>query len=157
MKNPVYTARARVTGGRDKGRGWTPGGELDVQLRLPQELGGDGDGANPEQLFAIGYAGCFEAAMTVAAQRVGIPVKQVTDVAIDATVMLVVSEDRAFKLRVELDVELPSIADPAKAAELVHATHGICPYSKAIRGNVEVATSVNGVALAREPELTMVG
>ena len=150
MKNPVYTARARVTGGRSNGRGRTPGGEVDLQLRLPQELGGDGDGGNPEQLFAIGYAGCFEAAMTVAAQRVGIPVDQVTDVAIDATVMLIAREDRTFKLGVELDVELPSIADRAKAVELVHATHRLCPYSNAIRGNVDVATSVNGLALEKE-------
>jgi osmotically inducible protein OsmC len=150
MKNPVYTARARVTGGRDNGRGRTPGGEVDLQLRLPRELGGDGDGANPEQLFAIGFAGCFEAAMTFAARRVGIPVEQVTDVAIDATVMLIAREDRTFKLGVELDVELPSISDPAKAVEVAHATHGICPYSNAVRGNVEVATRVNGVALEGE-------
>jgi lipoyl-dependent peroxiredoxin len=145
MNNPVYTAEARVEGGRDKGRGRTTGGEVDLRLRLPKELGGNGDGANPEQLFAIGYAGCFEAAMTVAAKQVGIPVRQVKDVAIDAKVMLLACEDGSWKLGAELDIELPSVADPAKAAELVHATHGICPYSSAIRGNVDVATTVNGV------------
>jgi lipoyl-dependent peroxiredoxin len=154
MKKPVYTAEARVTGGRDKGRGRTPGGELDVALRLPKELGGPGDGANPEQLFAIGYAGCFEAAMTVAAKRAGLSVADIADVAIDAKVTLLAGEDGRFELGVELDVELPSIADPAKAAEVVRATHGICPYSRAIHGNVDVAITVNGLAL--EPEMAHV-
>ena len=93
--------------------------------------------------------------MTVAAQRAGIPVEQVTDVAIDATVMLIATEERKFKLGVELDVELPSIADPAEAVELVDATHRLCPYSNAIRGNVDVAISVNGVELAGEADLTI--
>jgi Ohr subfamily peroxiredoxin len=147
MNNPVYTASARVTGGRDKGRGWTPGGEVDLPLRLPHELGGKGDGANPEQLFAIGFAGCFEASMTVAAKRVGLPVSLISDVAIDAKVMLIPCDDGTFKLAAELDVELPSITDKAKAVEMVNATHDICPYSGAVRGNIEVATTVNGVAL----------
>ena len=72
MKPSVYTAHVRVTGGRDNGRGRTPDGMLDLPLRLPKELGGTGDGANPEQLFAIGYAGCFEAVMIVGGQRLGI-------------------------------------------------------------------------------------
>jgi Ohr subfamily peroxiredoxin len=153
MKNAVYTAHARVTGGRDNGRGRTPGGEVDLPLRLPTELGGRGDGANPEQLFAIGYAACFEAAMTVAAQRAGIQIAQVADVAIDATVMLIASDDRTFKLGAELDVDLPSVPDPEIAAELVRATHRICPYSNATRGNIEVAIRVNGVALNSKADL----
>jgi osmotically inducible protein OsmC len=156
MKNPVYTAEARVTGGRDNGRGRTPDGELNLALRLPRELGGEGDGANPEQLFAIGYAGCFEAAMTVAAQRVGLTVADVSDVAIDAKVMLIAGEDERFRLGAELDVQLPSIDDPAIAAEVVRATHGLCPYSNAIRGNVDVATTVNGAVLEEEADLTFV-
>jgi osmotically inducible protein OsmC len=104
-------------------------------------------------LFAIGYAACFEAAMTVAAQRAGIPVAQVADVAIDATVMLIASDDRTFKLGAELDVDLPSVPDPAIAAELVRATHRICPYSNATRSNIEVAIRVNGVALNSKADL----
>lgn len=87
MNTPIYTARARVEGGRDNGRGWTPGGEVD--LPLPKELGGKGDGANPEQLIAIGFAGCFEASMTLAAKRMGLPIDRVTDGAIDATATLI--------------------------------------------------------------------
>jgi Ohr subfamily peroxiredoxin len=148
----LYTAQAHVTGGRQNGRGRTPDGELDVQLRAPRELGGEGGGANPEQLFAIGYAACFEAAMTIAAQRLRIPVEQVEDVAIDAKVMLIPTADRALKLGVALAVELASIDDPRQAAEIVRVTHGICPYSNATRGNVDVALSVNGVTLTDELE-----
>jgi osmotically inducible protein OsmC len=133
-KKPIYTARARVTGGRVGGRGRTGDGTLDARLRLPKALGGAGDGANPEQLFAIGYAGCFEAAMTVAAQRLGVPRAQVTDVAIEAKVMLLARDDRRFELGVELVVELPSLTDQALAAEVVRATHQLCPYSNPIRG-----------------------
>jgi osmotically inducible protein OsmC len=76
-----------------------------------------------------------------------IPAEQIADVAIDAKVMLVAGDDGRFRLGVELGVELPSLADPVRAAELVRATHEICPYSLAIRGNVAVALSVNGAAV----------
>ena len=155
MTHPVYIAEARVEGGRDKGRGWTPGGEVDLPLRLPKELGGAGDGANPEQLLAIGYAACFEASMTVAAGRVGLPVASVGDVAIDARVMLIAGADGRFRLGCELDVWLPSVDDAEKAAELVHATHAICPYSRALRGSVPLATSVNGIALEVDVEAAL--
>lgn len=150
MLNPVYTAKARMKGGRDKGRGRTPGGEVDLPLRLPEELGGKGDGGNPEQLFAIGYAACFEASMTAAATRLGIPLDRVADVAVEASAMLIACDDGTFELRAELDVEPPSVDDAVKAAELVHLTHEICPYSSSVRGNVHVATAVNGIALERE-------
>jgi lipoyl-dependent peroxiredoxin len=144
MTKTIYTAQAHVSGGRQDGRGRTSDGRLDIRLRLPKELGGAGDGANPEPLFAIGYAGCFEAAMTVAAQRLRVPLDDVVDVAIDSKVMLTSGADRAFRLAVELDVELPSIADEALAMDVVRATHELCPYSNAIRGNVPVALTVNG-------------
>jgi osmotically inducible protein OsmC len=153
MAKALYTAEARVTGGRQRGHGRTTDGELDVELRGPRELGGEGGGTNPEQLFAIGYAACFEAAMMLAAQRIKVPVEQVGDVAIDSRVMLVTAGERALKLRVELAIELPAIEDPRQAAELIRVTHGICPYSNATRGNIDVALSVNGVALESETGL----
>jgi lipoyl-dependent peroxiredoxin len=143
----LYTAEAHVTGGRQHGHGRTSDGELDVQLRPPRELGGQGGGTNPEQLFAIGYAACFEAAMTIAAQRLDIAVEQVGDAAIDSKVMLIPAGERALKLGVALAVALPSVEDPRQAADLVRVAHGICPYSNATRGNIDVALSVNGVAL----------
>ena len=155
MTKPLYTAQARVTGGRQHGHGRTIDGALDVQLRPPKELGGDGGGTNPEQLFAIGYAACFEAAMLLAAQRAGIPVERVADATIDAKVMLVPAGERALKLAVELAVALPAVDDHEQAAEIVRIAHGICPYSNATRGNVDVALTVNGgcvLASIREPE-----
>jgi lipoyl-dependent peroxiredoxin len=148
MTKPLYTAQARVTGGRQHGHGRTTDGALDVQLRPPKELGGDGGGTNPEQLFAIGYAACFEAAMLLAAQRARVPVEQVADATIDTKVMLVPAGERALKLAVELAVELPAVDDHERATEIVRTAHGICPYSNATRGNIDVALSVNGVALA---------
>jgi lipoyl-dependent peroxiredoxin len=147
MTKPLYTAQARVTGGRQHGHGRTTDGALDVQLRPPKELGGDGGGTNPEQLFAIGYAACFEAAMLLAAQHAKVPVEQVADATIDAKVMLVRAGERALKLAVELAVELPALDDRERAAEIVRIAHGICPYSEATRGNIAVALSINGVSL----------
>src|SRR5919198_605408 len=141
----LYTAQAHVTGGRQRGHGRTTDGVLDVQLRPPRELGGEGGGTNPEQLFAIGYAACFEAAMAIAAQRLKVPVEQVADVAIDAKVSLIPTGERA----VVLGVALASVDDAEQAAALVRGAHAICPYSNATRGNIDVALSVNGITLER--------
>ena len=137
----IYTAEARVTGGRAEGHGRTSDGALEVDLRLPQEMGGSGGGTNPEQLFAIGYAACFESALGVAARR---RKQEAGDIAIDSKVMLLPTEERAFKLAVVLAVTLPSVADLAVAEELVRAAHEVCPYSNATRGNIDVSLSVNG-------------
>jgi lipoyl-dependent peroxiredoxin len=147
MTKPLYTAHARVTGGRQHGHGRTTDGALDVELRPPKELGGQGGGTNPEQLFAIGYAACFEAAMILAARRIDVPVEEVGDAAIESKVMLVPTGERALKLAVELAVELPAVDDHERAAEIVRIAHGICPYSNATRGNIAVALSINGVSL----------
>jgi lipoyl-dependent peroxiredoxin len=152
MNKALYTAEARVTGGRQQGHGRTTDGELDVQLRPPKALGGQGGGTNPEQLFAIGYAACFEAAMSLAAQRIKLPVEQLGDVAIDSKVMLIPTGERGLKLGAELAVELPSVEDPRQAGEIVRIAHTICPYSNATRRNVDVAITVNGVALEGEAE-----
>jgi lipoyl-dependent peroxiredoxin len=140
-REPFYTARAHVTGGREHGHGRTSDGLLDVQLRPAPELGGDGGGTNPEQLFAVGYAACFEGALMVAARRERLAVD---DVAIDSQVSLTATEDRRFVLGVELDVTLPSIDDPEQAIALVQAAHRICPYSNATRGNIDVKLTANG-------------
>ncbi|MBT2233383.1 organic hydroperoxide resistance protein [Nonomuraea sp. NEAU-A123] len=144
MTKPLYTAQALVTGGRAHGHGRSSDGMLDVNLRQPKELGGDGDGTNPEQLFAVGYAACFSAVLTMVGQRQGL---KAGDAAVDAKVMLIPNADGTFKLGVELDVTLPSIEDPEQAAGLVHTTHQVCPYSNATRGNIDIALSVNGSAL----------
>jgi len=141
MANVLYTAQAHVTGGRTEGHGRTSDGQLEVDLRLPAEMGGAGDGTNPEELFAVGYAACFEGALGTVARRAK---EDMGEVAIDSKVSLVTTEDRAFTVAVELDVTLGGIADPAKAVELVAAAHTVCPYSNATRGNIEVTLTANG-------------
>lgn len=144
MSKVLYTAEGHVTGGRAEGHGRTSDGALEVELRLPSEMGGEGGGTNPEQLFAIGFAACFEGALGVAARRAR---QQAGDVAIDSKVMLLPTGDGGLKLAVTLDVALPSISDPAAAIELVRAAHRVCPYSNATRGNIDVALTANGEAV----------
>ncbi|HTT29624.1 MAG TPA: organic hydroperoxide resistance protein [Solirubrobacteraceae bacterium] len=140
MAKVVYTAEATVTGGREHGHGRTTDGELDVQLRPPTE----GGGTNPEQLFAVGYAACFEGALNVAARRER---KEVGDASVDSKVSLVTTEDRGYTVAVELDVTLPQVEDAEEAKKIVAAAHQICPYSNATRGNVEVTLTANGQAV----------
>jgi Ohr subfamily peroxiredoxin len=141
MTKPLYTAEAHVTGGRMGGHGRSADGALEVDLRLPPELGGQGGGTNPEELFAVGFAACFESALAVVGRRAK---EETGDAAIDSKVLLFPTEERGFGLAVELDVTLPSVADAGKAAELVRAAHRVCPYSNATRGNIEVALTANG-------------
>lgn len=137
----LYTAEAHVTGGRAQGHGRTSDGALEVDLRLPVELGGEGGGTNPEELFAVGYAACFESALGVVARRRRL---EAADVQIDSKVTLSPTEERGFQLAVELDVTLPSVEDDESAAELVRGADQVCPYSNATRGNVEVRLTANG-------------
>ena len=141
MAKVVYTAEATVTGGRDQGHGTTTDGALDVQLRLPNEMGGNGGGTNPEQLFAVGYAACFEGALGVVGRR---DRKEVGDASIESKVSLITTEERGFNVAVELDVTLPQVTDPEEAKRIVAEAHQVCPYSNATRGNVDVTLTANG-------------
>ena len=145
MANTIYTARAHVTGGRMEGHGRTSDGELEVDLRIPSELGGPGGGTNPEELFAVGYAACFEGAIAVVGRRAK---AETGNVAIESSVSLLPDGKGGFKLEVGLDVTLPSVSDQATAAKLVSAAHKVCPYSNATRGNIEVALTANGQPVA---------
>ena len=129
-----------MTGGRLAGHGRTGDGLLEVDLRPPPELGGDGDGTNPEQLFAIGYAACFENALAAVARRRKL---EADDVEIDSKAMLLTGEERSFTIAVELAVTLPSVEGEV-AVELVEAAHKVCPYSNATRGNIDVTLTANG-------------
>ena len=143
MAKLLYTAEAHVTGGRSDGHGRSSDGALEVDLRTPTEMGGDGGGTNPEQLFAVGYAACFEGALGAVARR---NKAEVGDVAIDSKVDLITGEDRSFGIAVELHVTLPSV-EGEDAVELVRAAHGVCPYSNATRGNIDVTLTANGAAV----------
>jgi Ohr subfamily peroxiredoxin len=140
-RRPIYTAEAHVTGGRIEGHGRSSDGALEVDIRIPEELGGPGGGTNPEQLFAVGFAACFESALQTVGRR---RKQEVADVAIDSKVMLLPTEERGFKIGVELAVTLPSIDDADEAVSLVRTAHRVCPYSNATRDNVHVALTVNG-------------
>ncbi len=144
MPKSLYTARAHVTGGRDQGHGVTTDGALDVQLRTPTEMGGEGGGTNPEQLFAVGYAACFEGALGVVGRREHVDLGAVS---IDSAVSLITTENRGFNVAVVLDVSLPGVSDPERAVSIVAAAHEVCPYSNATRGNVEVTLKANGASV----------
>ena len=142
MAKAIYTAEASVTGGRLKGHGKTTDGELEVDLRIPKELGGEGGGTNPEELFAVGFAACFEGALSTVARRQKV---DADDAVIDSKVSLVPNpETKGFDIAVELGVSLPSINDAEAAAEVVRAAHKVCPYSNATRGNIEMVLTANG-------------
>ena len=135
----LSTAHAHVTGGRD-GAAKTDDGKLDVKLAPPKELGGNGAGTNPEQLFATGYAACFIGAMRLVAGNEKIAVPQ--GLAIDADVSLGKDAQDHFRLGVVFNIALPGM-DKAAAEALVAKAHEVCPYSRATRGNIDVTFHVN--------------
>ncbi len=128
----AYTARATATGGR-AGHARTDDGLLDLDLRPPQEMGGPGGATNPEQLFAAGYAACFQGALGVVGRRRGV---DTSDSVVTAEVSLGPVGD-AFGLAVVLDVRIPDV-DASTCQELADAAHQVCPYSNATRGNITV-------------------
>lgn len=136
----LYTAEATVTGGR-RGHGRTSDDRLTVDFSSPAELGGDGGpGTNPEQLFALGYAACFQNAMLGIARRKELVADDST---VTARIGLGTVGDGRFGITVELHISLPSIPDHATAEELVMAADRRCPYSNAVRGNVPVTIAVH--------------
>lgn len=134
IQKVLYTAKTHTTGGRD-GASRTSDGRLDVKLSSPGAAGG---GTNPEQLFAAGWSACFLSAIALAAsqKKVALP----ADRTIDAEVDLGTNEG-GYLLRARLNVSLPGV--PREVAQaLVDAAHQICPYSKATRGNIDVAINL---------------
>ncbi|MGR6966854.1 organic hydroperoxide resistance protein [Geodermatophilus sp. URMC 61] len=130
----VYTAVATATGEGRNGHTRIDDGRIDLDLAVPEEMGGPGGGANPEQLFAAGYAACFHSALKLVARR---RKATVTDSAVTAEVGIGPDDAGGFALEVTLRVELGGI-DQATAEQLVEAAHQVCPYSNATRGNVPV-------------------
>jgi Ohr subfamily peroxiredoxin len=128
-----YVASATASG--REGRAVTSDGRLDVTLAPPRELGGSGEGTNPEQLFAAGYAACFASALGLVARQRRV---EDFDVAVTADVSLSGSGRQGFGLSVVLHVELPEGVDEALGRELVEIAHHVCPYSNATRGNIPV-------------------
>ena len=132
----AYTTTATTKGGRN-GRAILDNGGLGLAMGLQKELGGNGEGHNPEQLFALGWSACFGQAILALAKKHDVDVQ-------DARVTCIVAIDKdetSFALKAELKVSIPG-ADKAKVQALVEDAHTICPYSKATRGNVPVVLTV---------------
>ena len=132
----LYQTRATAVGGRE-GNARSDDGLLDVKLAMPKALGGNGQGTNPEQLFAAGYAACFQSAMAHVArqQKIALTGSTVTGV------VGLAAQEVGFKLEVALEVETQGLSQ-ADAEALVATAHQVCPYSNATRGNVDVAITV---------------
>jgi Ohr subfamily peroxiredoxin len=145
LKQRLYTAEATVKGGRD-GHGRSSDGILDLDIRPPKEMGGSGEGTNPEELFALGYGACFQSAMGVVGRRMKV---DTSSSKITSRVTIGTTDAGGFGLAVELDVTIPDV-DAETAARVVRAAHEVCPYSNATRGNIEVSLMVDGVRLPAE-------
>ncbi|MCX4670765.1 organic hydroperoxide resistance protein [Streptomyces sp. NBC_01381] len=130
--NALYTAVATANG--REGRAVSTDGQIDLALAMPPALGGNGQGTNPEQLFAAGYAACFASAMGAVGREMKVDTK---DVSVTAEVSIG-KDDAGFGLAVVMRVELPEALAGETGQQLVEATHAYCPYSKATRGNIEV-------------------
>ncbi|MGW1027287.1 organic hydroperoxide resistance protein [Streptomyces sp. NPDC002577] len=130
----VYLAEATAHGGRD-GYVTSHDGQLDLRVAMPPALGGDGQGTNPEQLFAAGYSACFHSALVLVGRRAGY---DLTGSTVAAKVGLGPNAQRGYGLAVALNVSLP-LLDQELAAQLVDEAHEVCPYSNATRGNIDVS------------------
>ena len=141
LNRVLYTATATAEGGRD-GHTATDDGKLDVKVVPPVELGGpaDGFGTNPEQLFAAGYASCFHSAVKLVAQRLKLDPEGST---VTAKVGFgSIEGSPGFGLTVELLIDLPNVPDREQAEQIVERSHKVCPYSNAVRDNIEVTLTL---------------
>ncbi|MCJ0891705.1 organic hydroperoxide resistance protein [Rhodococcus sp. ARC_M5] len=134
----IYTAEALATGEGRNGHARTSDGRLDLDLAIPEAMGGSGNGTNPEQLFAAGYAACFHSALQMVARQ---DKADVTDSAVGARVDIGPNDNGGFQLAVTLEVTLPNLSRE-NAQALADKAHQVCPYSNATRGNIDVTVTV---------------
>jgi lipoyl-dependent peroxiredoxin len=133
LVKPLYTAEATAVGGRE-GHVQSSDGQLDIDLRPPVEMGGPGGASNPEELFAAGYAACFQRALVVVARRSKVRVEGST---VTAKVTIGTIGGGGFGLAVALEAHIPGVAEDV-VQTLMDRAHAVCPYSNATRGNIEV-------------------
>jgi Ohr subfamily peroxiredoxin len=136
--NPIYTATAHSTGDGRTGHVRSDDGFIELDLRIPKEMGGPGGGANPEELFAAGYAACFHSALNLVAGQQNL---DTSGAEVSASIGIGPLGDGGFGLSASLVIYAPNL-DKATAESLVEAAHKVCPYSNATRGNIEVTLSV---------------
>ncbi|SFS64865.1 organic hydroperoxide resistance protein [Paenibacillus sp. BC26] len=139
LEKKLYTATVHVQGGRE-GKAVSDDGNLNLDLRYPKELGGPGNGANPEQLFAAGFAACFEGAMNTILRKKNIKAEGIS---IRSIVSLGKDASEGYVLAVQFDISIKGV-DTDMAREIVEEAHQVCPYAKATRGNIEVITNIVG-------------
>ncbi|WP_154605571.1 organic hydroperoxide resistance protein [Arthrobacter sp. AQ5-05] len=135
---PLYTAEALSTGAGRNGRVATTSGTVNLELAIPKEMGGSGNGANPEELFAAGYAACFHSALQMVARNQKVAI---SDTSVGSRVHLLPNGSGGFVLAVTLEVVIPGL-EHDQAQALADAAHLVCPYSNATRGNIEVTVNV---------------
>ena len=136
LTKPLYTARATATGGRS-GHAVSEDGILDLDLRPPKEMGGPGGATNPEELFAVGYAACFQGALAVVGRRQDVDTSNST---VEADVTIGTVPGGGYGLAVAIRVAIPGV-EPETVQALAQAAHQVCPYSNATRGNIDVTVS----------------
>jgi lipoyl-dependent peroxiredoxin len=136
LTKPLYTARATATGGR-AGHAVSEDGILDLDLRPPKEMGGPGGATNPEELFAVGYAACFQSALAVVGRRQDVDTSHST---VEADVTIGTVPGGGYGLAVAIRVSIPGVEHETVQA-LAQAAHQVCPYSNATRGNIDVTVS----------------
>ncbi|GAA3711668.1 organic hydroperoxide resistance protein [Gordonia hankookensis] len=137
---PVYTISSKASGGGRDGEVVSATGQIDLELRPPKEMGGSGDGSNPEELFSAGYAACFLGALRATSKQAGSPVPE------DSTVSVTIGigkdpADGGFGLTATIEAHIPGV-DEATAQKLADGAHAFCPYSKATRGNIAQTVTV---------------
>ncbi|WP_373228731.1 organic hydroperoxide resistance protein [Cohnella sp.] len=139
MEKKLYTATVNVQGGRE-GKAISSDGNLNIDLRYPKELGGPGTGTNPEQLFAAGFAACFEGAMGTILRKRNIKTEGIT---ITSNVTLGKDATDGYVLAINMDITISGV-ETNVAKQIVEEAHQVCPYAKATHGNIEVVTNVVG-------------
>ena len=140
LEKIIYTARATATGGRE-GIARTDDGKLELKLDTPIEMGGKGDGTNPEQMFAVGYAACFIGALKFVANAQKLALPADTSIRAEVSFGTRTGGAKGFNIEVAMAITIPQM-ERSKAERLVSEAHQICPYSNATRGNVEVTLTV---------------
>lgn len=133
MSDALYATKAVSTGGGRDGHVKTTDGQIDLDVRPPKELGGSGDGVNPEQLVAAGWAACFNGALQAIMRKESVEIDRQPEVAVQCALN---KDGEGFKITAEIEVTIYGV-DQDKAQELADKAHAFCPYSKAMRGNVD--------------------
>lgn len=137
---PVYEVTSKASGGGRDGEVVSDSGQIDLELRPPKEMGGSGEGSNPEELFSAGYAACFLGALRATSKKGDTPAPEGSTISVKVGIGKDDS-DGGFGLVVEINAYLPGL-EQDKAQELAEAAHAFCPYSKATKGNIEHTLNV---------------